>query len=140
MWPFSLLEIELRGRSELKSISRIEPAGEFNFLQGQMLFCGMYLNELLVRLLPLDDPQPQLFEHYTLSVQGLSHGLPMQPLLRSFEWRLLEQLGYGFSFTEDVHGQALQGQMSNPYIRTCLSVHITLSAFANRLSCKCLGQ
>nr|MBP7959138.1 DNA repair protein RecO C-terminal domain-containing protein [Thiopseudomonas sp.] len=47
----------------------------------------------------------------TLSVQGLAHGLPMQPLLRNFEWRLLEQLGYGFSFAEDVHGQALQEQM-----------------------------
>ena len=41
--PFSALEIELRGRGELKTISRIEPAGEFNFLQGQALFCAMYL-------------------------------------------------------------------------------------------------
>ncbi len=32
--PFSVLEIELRGRSELKTISRIEPAGEFNFFAG----------------------------------------------------------------------------------------------------------
>ena len=109
--PFSVLDIELRGRSELKTISRIEPAGEFNFLQGQALFCAMYLNELLVRLLPLNDPQPLLFEHYQLTVQGLAHGLPLEPLLRTFEWRLLEQLGYGFSFEVDSSGQALQAQM-----------------------------
>ncbi|MDY0207385.1 MAG: DNA repair protein RecO [Pseudomonas sp.] len=109
--PFSALDIELRGRSELKTISRIEPAGEFNFLQGQALFCAMYLNELLVRLLPLNDPQPVLFEHYRLSIQGLAHGLAFEPLLRTFEWRLLEQLGYGFSFTVDIHGQALDTQM-----------------------------
>ena len=109
--PFSALEIELRGRGELKTISRIEPAGEFNFLQGQALFCAMYLNELLVRLLPLNDPQPILFEHYMLSVQGLAQGVALEPLLRTFEWRLLEQLGYGFSFEVDVHGQALNAQM-----------------------------
>ena len=109
--PFSLLEIELRGRSELKTISRIEPAGEFNFLQGQSLFCALYLNELLVRLLPLNDPQPVLFEHYMLTVQGLAHGRAVEPLLRTFEWRLLEQLGYGFSFELDISGQALQEQM-----------------------------
>ncbi|NLY12123.1 MAG: DNA repair protein RecO [Gammaproteobacteria bacterium] len=109
--PFSLLEIELRGRTELKSISRIEPAGEFNFLQGHALFCAMYLNELLMRLLPLHDPQPILFEHYMLTVKGLAHGLAVEPLLRTFEWRLLEQLGYGFSFEVDIAGQALQEQM-----------------------------
>lgn len=109
--PFSMLEIELRGRSELKTISRIEPAGEFNFLQGQALFCALYLNELLVRLLPLNDPQLILFDHYRLTVQGLAQGRAVEPLLRTFEWRLLEQLGYGFSFTEDSAGQALQEQM-----------------------------
>lgn len=36
--PFSLLEIELRGRTELKSISRIEPAGEFNFCRAMRCF------------------------------------------------------------------------------------------------------
>lgn len=108
---FSPLDIELRGRSELKTISRIEPAGEFNLLQGQRLFCAMYLNELLVRLLPLNDPQPILFEHYILTIQGLAQNLPIEPLLRTFEWRLLEQLGYGFSFELDISGQALQEQM-----------------------------
>lgn len=109
--PFSVLDIELRGRTELKTISRIEPAGEFNFLQGQALFCALYLNELLVRLLPLNDPHPVLFDHYALTVQGLAHALPVEPLLRTFEWRLLEQLGYGFSFERDSAGQALQAQM-----------------------------
>ena len=109
--PFSVLDIELRGRTELKTISRIEPAGEFNFLQGQALFCALYLNELLVRLLPLNDPHPVLFDHYALTVQGLAHGGAGEPLLRTFEWRLLEQLGYGFSFERDRVGQALQAQM-----------------------------
>ena len=109
--PFSMLETELRARTQLKTITRIEPAGEFNFLQGHALFCAMYLNELLVRLLPLNDPQPLLFEHYQLTVQGLAHAIPIEPLLRNFEWRLLEQLGYGFSFELDSAGQALQAQM-----------------------------
>lgn len=64
-----------------------------------------------MRLLPLHDPQPILFEHYMLTVKGLAHGLAVEPLLRTFEWRLLEQLGYGFSFEVDIAGQALQEQM-----------------------------
>lgn len=102
--PFYLLEVELKGRSELKTLSSLEPAGQSYWLQGERLFCALYLNELLMRMLPVYDPQPTVFEHYELTLHALAHEQAVQPLLRTFEWRLLEQLGYGFSLTQDIRG------------------------------------
>lgn len=105
--PFLPLEVELRGKSELKTLARLEPNGIPNLLHGDVLFSGLYLNELLIRLLPTHDPHPSLFEHYALTLQALNAGRPLQPLLRTFEWRLLDELGYGFALEHDVQGQPL---------------------------------
>jgi DNA repair protein RecO (recombination protein O) len=105
---FVPLELELRGRGELKSVARLESAGLPNMLLGNELFSGLYLNELLIRLLPAEDPHPELFEHYQLTVLALAAKRPLEPLLRAFEWRLLEQLGYGFALDHDLQGQPLE--------------------------------
>lgn len=104
---FVPLEIELRGRGELKSVARLESAGIPNLLLGYELFSGLYLNELLIRLLPAEDPHPELFEHYQLTILALAAKRPLEPLLRAFEWRLLEQLGYGFALDYDLHSQPI---------------------------------
>ena len=39
-----------------------------------------------------------------LSTLVLAAGNPLEPLLRSFEWRLLDDLGYGFALDSDIHG------------------------------------
>lgn len=99
--PFVPLELELRGRGELKNVARLESAGIPWMLGGEALFGGLYLNELLVRLLPAEDPHPGLFEHYAATVPALAANRPLEPLLRAFEWRLLDELGYGFALDRD---------------------------------------
>ncbi|MFF7706770.1 DNA repair protein RecO [Pseudomonas sp. NPDC007930] len=106
--PFAPLEAELRGRGELKTVVRLEPTGTGVWLTGQALFSGLYMNELLVRLLPGQASHPALFEHYLLTLRALAEGRALEPLLRSFEWRLLDELGYAFALAEDAHGQAIQ--------------------------------
>ncbi len=105
--PFLPLEAEFRGRGELKNVGRLESAGIPNLLAGEALFSGLYLNELLIRLLPAEDPQPALFEHYAVTVQALAANRPLEPLLRTFEWRLLDELGYGFALDSDLAGQPI---------------------------------
>ena len=95
------LEAELRGRGELKNVGRLEAAGIPNLLTGEALFSGLYLNELLIRLLPAEVPHPEIFEHYALTLQALAQGRALEPLLRAFEWRLLDELGYGFALDRD---------------------------------------
>ncbi|MNF65695.1 DNA repair protein RecO [compost metagenome] len=105
--PFLPLEAEFRGRGELKNVGRLDGAGIPNLLAGDALFSGLYLNELLVRLLPAEDPQPALFEHYAVTLQALAANRPLEPLLRAFEWRLLDELGYGFALDTDLAGQPI---------------------------------
>lgn len=101
--PFVPLEAEFRGRGELKNVGRMEGAGIPIWLNGEALFSGLYLNELLIRLLPAEDPHPAVFEHYAATLLALAEGRALEPLLRSFEWRLLDDLGYGFALTSDIH-------------------------------------
>jgi DNA repair protein RecO (recombination protein O) len=105
--PFVPLDVEFRGRAELKNVSRMEAAGVAHWLSGETLFSGLYLNELLIRLLPDEDPHPQLFDHYAATLLALSAGRPLEPLLRAFEWRLLDELGYGFALDTDTSGQPI---------------------------------
>ncbi|PTQ72145.1 DNA repair protein RecO [Pseudomonas sp. GV071] len=103
--PFVPVEVEFRGRGELKNVGRLEAAGIPRWLHGEALFSGLYLNELILRLLPAEDPHPVLFEHYAATLEALAAGRALEPLLRAFEWRLLDELGYGFALAEDLHGQ-----------------------------------
>lgn len=105
--PFTELEIELKGKSELKTLAQHATVGPVLLLQGSRLFCGMYLNELLLRLLALEDPQPIIFQHYQATLLALANDYPVEPLLRTFEWRILEQLGYAFSLAQDIDQQPI---------------------------------
>ncbi|WP_263260753.1 DNA repair protein RecO [Pseudomonas sp. RIT-PI-S] len=102
--PFVPLAVEFRGKGELRSVGRLESAGASPWLVGEALFSGLYLNELLVRLLPLEDAHPGLYEHYSLTLEALALGRPLEPLLRAFEWCLLDELGYAFALDQDSRG------------------------------------
>ncbi|SDS80085.1 DNA replication and repair protein RecO [Halopseudomonas xinjiangensis] len=105
--PFVPMMVGLAGRSELKTLASAETAGSYTLLQGDHLFSGLYLNELLLRLLRPADPQPLLFAAYQSALEALGSSAPVEPVLRRFEWQLLDVLGYGFSLTVDAWGQPL---------------------------------
>ena len=62
---------------------------------GDALLSGLYLNELLLRLLARGDPHALLFDHYAATVQVLAseHGEALEPVLRLFELVLLREVG-----------------------------------------------
>jgi DNA repair protein RecO (recombination protein O) len=91
--PFQPLWIGVVGRGEVRTLTRVEPAGPPFPLAGRALPCGFYLNELLTRLLGRHDPHDPLFAFYHAALLGLSDG-GMAGALRQFELRLLEELGY----------------------------------------------
>jgi DNA repair protein RecO (recombination protein O) len=62
-----------------------------------------------MRLLARQDPHPQLYRLYRNSMQRLALESDVEPVLRIFEKRLLEELGYGLLLDHDVqHGEALE--------------------------------
>ena len=80
--------------AELGNLMSAEWAGALQPLAGRALMCGFYLNELLLRLLPRDDPHEALFDCYGEALGALSAGAAQATVLRSFEKRLLAELGY----------------------------------------------
>lgn len=93
--PFIPLLVSWTGRSELMTLMAVESQGNVKYLQGECLFAGFYLNELLVYLLEKWDAHTGLFTHYTNTLITLQTGILEQKVLRSFEKYLLEELGYG---------------------------------------------
>lgn len=98
--PFQPLWIGVVGRGEVRTLTRVEPAGRPHPLAGRALPCGLYLNELLNRLLGRHDPQDSLFAFYHAALAGLS-GDDLETTLRQFELRLLEELGYAPTLGRD---------------------------------------
>jgi len=99
--PFRPLLLSFSGRSELKTLTGSEAAGAPLGLRGERLFSGLYLNELVVRLLHRHDPHPALFAMYGATLAGLDAGGAIDGLLRRFELTLLEELGYRLELAAD---------------------------------------
>lgn len=84
-------------------VQNLESAASGIPLEGAALFSGLYINELLYRLLKTD-AQPQLFDAYLATLRGLAITQTreeIEVLLRRFEWTLLKITGYAFSLTEE---------------------------------------
>jgi DNA repair protein RecO (recombination protein O) len=98
---FQPLELGWFGQAEVRTLAKAEWQGGQPLLSGQALLCGYYLNELLLKLVPRDDPHPLLFESYRDALAALSIGQSQQPILRRFEKALLRELGYGLTLDRD---------------------------------------
>lgn len=96
--PFGMLELQLTGRGELKSLAGADAVVPPPQLSAERVLYGWYLNELLLRLLARDDPHPALFSAYTQTLERLADS-DATPALRCFEWRLLHELGFGLPET-----------------------------------------
>ena len=91
------------GRQELKTLHSLDWNGSLLLLQGEALMCGFYLNELLLRLLPREDPHEALFEYYADTLKTLASGQDLATTLRRFELKFLQELGYAIPLELDVN-------------------------------------
>jgi len=90
---FHPLRFSWSGSADLANLRDAEWAGGIPLLGGRGLMCGFYVNELLLRLLPRDDPHESLFDVYAGALAGLA-AQDVSAVLRDFEKRLLAELGY----------------------------------------------
>ena len=93
--PFRPLLVSWYQRGELGTLTAAEQVASPPAAQGQALFCGLYVNELLIRALHRADAQPELFEAYRGLLGKLASHIDPEPALRVFEKQLLDALGYG---------------------------------------------
>ncbi len=98
--PFCPLSVSYSGKGDVKVLTRCEWHGTV-ILPDSALMAAFYINELLVRLLPRNDPVPRLFNSYFDTLKALSDHKDPSSCLRGFEVDLLEELGYGIPVVED---------------------------------------
>jgi len=104
---FQPLTATWSGKLELKTLHSLEWGGGLLLLQGEALMCGFYLNELLLRLLPREDPHEALFEYYSATLKTLTTTQDLATTLRRFELKLLQELGYAVPLLLDENEESI---------------------------------
>jgi len=105
------------GKLELKTLHSLEWYAGLLMLQGEALMCGFYLNELLLRLLPREDAHEDLFDEYTQTLKLLALAPDdSASILRRFELRLLQALGYAVPLTHNIRDEAVTAEAQYYYV------------------------
>ena len=103
---FQPLLLSWSGQHELKTLHKAEWRGGLPLVGGSALLCGFYLNELLLKLLPREDPHPRLFVDYEAALADLAAGREQAAVLRRFEVRLVAELGYALPLVREADSGA----------------------------------
>ncbi|MEG2462745.1 MAG: DNA repair protein RecO [Acinetobacter sp.] len=132
--------LQASGKSELKNFTKLEIVNQPIFFFGDAFFSGFYLNEILLRLCPLEVQMEQSFAQYahTLTqLQQLSQQANpnqfLKQILRQFEHELLEDLGYALDFSTDANQLEIQAslnyifQLNEGFIPTAQASRATLN-------------
>jgi len=115
--PFIPLLVNFSGRGEMKTLRGAEAVSLALPLSGISLYSGLYVNELLARVLEQETRFSALFFDYLHCIQELAavEGTP-EPALRRFELALLAHLGYGVDFLHCAgSGEAVSDAMTYLY-------------------------
>ncbi|WP_255990004.1 DNA repair protein RecO [Chitinolyticbacter albus] len=118
---FQPLLLSWFGGGEVRTLHAAEWQGGIPQLAGQSLLCGFYLNELMLRLLPREVPQPRLFAAYFDAIRALAMlprdaGSMLEPILRRFELVLLAELGYAPDWRHTARGQPIEPELAYRFV------------------------
>ncbi|MBS3803091.1 MAG: DNA repair protein RecO [Oleiphilaceae bacterium] len=114
--PFQALLLDWVGRSELKTLTQVEVRPGPALRHTDALYSGLYLNELLQRVLPVAEAQPELFASYIETINALSHTKDVEPVLRRFERAFAHAMGLGFDWGRAMDtGEPVQSGQSYGY-------------------------
>ena len=116
--PYQRLLLSWSGKSELMTLTGVEPDSPMNILGQDRLIAAFYINELVIRLLHQHEAHPELFAIYdaTLNALALKENA-QEAIIRVFEKRLLQALGYGLVLDHDVEtGMKIDGNLDYYYL------------------------
>ncbi len=105
--PLQSIRLDAAMSGELAQLRRAESQDAAPRLHGQAMLAAFYVNELVLRLAPRDDPLPELYLAYGQVRERLADAAGLAWALRRFERDLLDALGFGFDWTCAADGQPI---------------------------------
>lgn len=101
--PYQPLQLAWSGKGELMTLTIAEADKPAYILKDKKLIAGFYLNEIIIRMLHRHEAHPDLFMIYDSTLELLSgQSSDENQVIRIFEKRLLEAIGYGLVLDHDV--------------------------------------
>jgi DNA repair protein RecO (recombination protein O) len=100
---FQPVLVSLSGRGEVKTVGAVDTGSAAITLKGERLFSGLYVNELLIRLLHNQEEHTALYKSYQQTLLSLQGSDEIEQILRRFELTLLAELGYAINLQQDCH-------------------------------------
>lgn len=117
LMQFQPFHLSWSGRGDLRTLKKAEWQGGVPALPPARLFCGFYLNELMLKLLARDDAHEHLFDCYEHALEQLACSAPEAGVLRGFEKALLKETGYALVLTHDTEsGEAVASAARYAYL------------------------
>ena len=116
--PFQKLKITYSGRSELKTLTSIDRdlASNSNTFS-KVSYSLLYINELLMKLLPKDAKHEELFVLYDEFLKKINKNKNLEISLRHFELDLLDMLGYGFDYDSEIDSnEPIEAELSYVFV------------------------
>ena len=116
--PFQKLKITYSGRSELKTLTSIDRdlASNSNTFS-KVSYSLLYINELLMKLLPKDAKHQELFFLYDEFLKKIKKNNNLEISLRHFELDLLDMLGYGFDYDSEIDSnEPIEAELSYVFV------------------------
>lgn len=114
--PFQPLLLGWVGRGDLKTLTQVDVRDGPALRRTVSLYSGLYLNELVQRVLPPADPHPTLFAAYIETLDLLAQTADVEPVLRRFEQAFAAALGFDFAWDWAMDtGQAVNAAESYCY-------------------------
>lgn len=92
------------GKKSLKTLQQVTIAETVPSLIGQQQYAALYVNEITLKLLPVEDSMPIVYEQYRLTITQLQQPLSLDELklvLRAYEHVLFSELGHAIDLYQD---------------------------------------
>ena len=105
--PLQHVRADFLPQGEMARLLQAEAIDAAPLLHGDTLLAAFYVNELLLRLLPRQDPSAELYARYGALRGEFASTEPLAWTLRRFERDLLDTLGYGLPLDQSDDGQPL---------------------------------
>ncbi len=99
---FTPLLISWSGRGELYTLTHVESVAAKQVASPKVSIMGMYLNELILKLVPKSSPSKEIYELYENVIRLLEKSENQEKALRLFEIELLELVGHGLSLDQEI--------------------------------------